>query len=112
MVMIIEQIDVQTLKADMDRGAVLLVDVRELPEYDEAHIDGAALIPMSQIDPLSLPCNPDKKIVFQCAKGGRSQKVCEAYIHAFPGRTVYNLAGGITAWIAAGLPVETIEAAA
>lgn len=103
--MAIEQIDTATLQEALAQNRVLLVDVREISEYEEVYIDGAVLIPMGQCHPQTLPRNPDKMLVFQCRKGGRSQRVCEMHDSAHPERTVYNLAGGIEAWIAAGLPV-------
>lgn len=100
----IEQIDPLTLQHEITQGRVILIDVREPDEYEAASIDGAALIPMGQCYPPSLPVNPDKKIVFHCKRGGRSQRVCEAYAAAHPDVTVYNLAGGMDAWIAHDLP--------
>lgn len=105
--MSIEQIDPPALQAMLDANSVLLIDVRERGEYDAASIDGAILIPMSACHPPSLPCNPDKKIVFMCKAGGRSQRVGEAYAAAFPDAAVYNLAGGIDGWMARHFPVRS-----
>lgn len=106
--MMIEQMNVDTLHAAMRDNRVILIDVREPHEYEEAYIDGAALVPMGQCHAPSLPANPDKMIVIQCKAGGRSQRICEAYAAAHPDRTVYNLAGGILAWMAAGYPVNSL----
>ena len=107
--MTIEQMTVETLYDALRGQRAVLIDVREPHEYEEAYIGGAALIPMGRCHAPSLPSNPDKMIVFQCKAGGRSQRVCELYAAANPGRTVYNLSGGILAWIAAGYPVESLK---
>ncbi len=106
--MSIQQIDTLSLHDALQHNRAVIIDVREISEYEEAYIEGAVLVPMGQCQPASLPSNPDKMIVFQCRKGGRSQRVAEAYAQAYPERTIYNLAGGIEAWIAAGLPVNQV----
>lgn len=107
--MTIEQIDSLSLKSAMDDGRVVLVDVRGRDEYEQAYIDGSVLIPLQSCHPAALPCNPDKMLVFHCKAGGRSQKVCEMLAAAYPGRTVYNHAGGITDWMENGLPVRSMK---
>jgi rhodanese-related sulfurtransferase len=47
----------------------------------------------------------DRQIVAICRSGGRSRAVAEALGGA--GFDAVNLAGGMRAWEAAGLPVET-----
>ncbi|MDR3527631.1 MAG: rhodanese-like domain-containing protein [Rhizomicrobium sp.] len=86
------------------QNAIVLIDVREAWEYDSAHIKGARLVPLSTFDPHRLP--DDKPIVFQCAVGGRSANAvaaCQAAGLALDS----HMQGGIQAWIAAGLPVES-----
>lgn len=108
--MAVEQIDSLSLKNALDAGRVVLVDVREPDEYEAASIDGSVLVPMGACHPASLPCNPDKMLVFHCKAGGRSQRVCELVAAARPEQTIYNHAGGILDWIRHGLPVCTTEA--
>ncbi|HPF77723.1 MAG TPA: rhodanese-like domain-containing protein [Alphaproteobacteria bacterium] len=100
------QIDAATLKDWMDKGEAILIDVREIDEYNEAHIPGSILVPMGSCHPAAMPHNPDKKLVFQCKAGVRGGKVCEACATAMPEKTVYNLEGGIQAWMAAGYAVK------
>jgi len=94
--------DVKRLLAD---GEITLIDVREQSEYDEAHIKGAALIPLSSFDPSTLPSQSGKTIVFHCGVGGRSARAVEACQRA--GLSIdTHMKGGIKAWIAAGFPAE------
>jgi len=105
--MAVEQIDSLSLKAAMDAHRVVLVDVRELDEYEAAYIDGSVLVPVACCHPETLPRNPDKMLVIHCRSGGRSQRICDMVAAAHPDRTLYNHAGGILDWIKNGLPVRT-----
>lgn len=103
--MTIPTINVETLKAWLDKNEVLLVDVREADEYAASHIPGALLLPLSQFSPLKLPEHPGKKLVIQCLGGKRSAMACQATMIAIPGIDVYNLEGGINSWAAAGFAI-------
>jgi rhodanese-related sulfurtransferase len=85
---------------------ILLIDVREPNETTHERIHGALLAPLSKFDPIDLPNPEGRTVVFTCASGIRSIKAAEiaqAAGLAFDA----HLAGGIKAWKAAGLPVET-----
>lgn len=102
----IRGIDAPTLKQWMDKGEVLLIDVRETDEYKEAHIPGALHIPLGECVPGNIPHDPDRHLVFHCKKGKRGGMACEACSGGLPDDEIWNLEGGIDAWIEAGLPVE------
>jgi len=104
----IEDIDCATLKDWLDKDEAIVIDVREVEEYEAAHIKGAILIPVGTCSPDIVPHNPDKKIVFQCKAGKRGGKACEICATAQPEKTIYNLAGGLDQWIAEGYPVESL----
>jgi len=93
------------VKQALDTGNVLLIDVREDHEFALGHIEGAILMPLSQLSELDLPKADDKTIILYCAGGVRSVKA--AHICQLRGLKADNhLAGGINAWRAAGLPVK------
>jgi rhodanese-related sulfurtransferase len=85
---------------------ILLIDVREPNETARERIHGAVLNPLSQLDPVDLPDPKGRTVVFTCASGVRSMKAVEIALAAGLSFDAH-LAGGITAWKAAGLPVET-----
>jgi rhodanese-related sulfurtransferase len=99
-------IDPQQACAWLRSGEALLVDVREPDEFKTEHIAAAASLPLSAVGGISdlMAVPADRKIIFQCLKGGRGQAACEAVAGRVP-NNVYNLSGGITAWKEAGLPV-------
>ena len=85
--------------------APLLIDVREELEWNEVRIPGAMLIPLSQFVARQDEIPAGRALIMQCRSGGRSGQAALALRTA--GRSnVANLAGGITDWEAAGLPVE------
>jgi rhodanese-related sulfurtransferase len=94
-----------TLKTWLDSGDAVLVDVREPAEYNEVNIPHSVLSPLGEISCSNIPIE-DKKIVIHCLKGGRGQKACEKLLAENEALELYNLEGGITAWIEAGLPVK------
>jgi len=110
--MTVATVTVEEAAAWLQSGEAILIDVREPDEFAAARIDGAILAPLSQMpaawEALDLPA--DKKIIVQCLKGGRSHQVCAFVGPTGPeGQLLFNLAGGIQAWHAAGLPVVVAE---
>jgi rhodanese-related sulfurtransferase len=96
----------ETVHAALEAGEILLVDVRETYEFDAVRIDGAVNLPLSTFDPGDLPSEPGKRVVLSCAGGVRS--VNAANLAQAAGVDVHeHLAGGIKAWMAAGLPVQS-----
>jgi rhodanese-related sulfurtransferase len=97
------------LRDGLASGEILLVDVREANEYAFERIPGALLYPLSTFDPKAIPSG-SRKLVVQCAAGGRSMRAAQALVAA--GHTqVANLEGGINAWKAQGLPLIRIDPA-
>ena len=62
-------------------GEILLVDVREPNEYAFERIPGALLYPLSTFDPKAVPAE-GRKVVVQCAAGGRSMRAAQALLTA------------------------------
>ena len=94
------EIDVHALaelqKTDED---FLLLDVREVNEYEIAKIAGSVLLPMSEFGQRSgeLEEHRERRIVVHCHGGVRSLRVTEALKEmGFP--KVQSLAGGIDHW--------------
>lgn len=90
-------------------GKVMILDVREAEEYAAGHIPGAINIPRGllefRIDQHPALYDRNNEIVVNCQGGGHSALAIVSlqdlgYKHAG------NLAGGYSAWAAAGLPTE------
>lgn len=93
----------EELAAAFDRNEVVVIDVRTPQEYMFEHIEGALLMPMAFFNAAKLPGQSDKRIVFHCGSGVRSERVSRAAIAAGVTR-IAHLEGGFAAWKAAKLP--------
>lgn len=86
-----------------DRNEIVLIDVRTPQEFMFEHIDGALLMPMAFFKAGKLPGQSDKRIVFHCGSGVRSDRVARAAIAA--GITqIAHMEGGMAGWKAAQKP--------
>ena len=96
------QIGARAAKAMVDGGALLL-DVREPDEWCIEHAPTAMLLPVGRVLAQQDELPRDRRIVVICRSGGRSAAVAASLRRS--GFDAVNLAGGICAWAAAGLPV-------
>lgn len=91
--------------ADLRENGALMLDVRTVEEWNEAHIPGASLIPLDQLETRMSEVPTDVPVVIYCRSGNRSQNAL--WILRDAGMTnVHNMLGGINAWIGAGLATE------
>lgn len=87
-----------------DSGAFML-DVREVEEWNQAHIPNATLIPLGQLPGRLSEVPKDQPVVVYCRSGNRSQSGRDILLGA--GFTnVTSMSGGINDWIAKGFSVE------
>ncbi|HZS47326.1 MAG TPA: rhodanese-like domain-containing protein [Blastocatellia bacterium] len=93
------EISARELKHRMDAGEKFrLIDVREVPEYEYAKIEGAELIPLSEFQSrYQKELNPDDDIVIYCHHGMRSAQAC-MFLHSQGYKNLTNLRGGIEDW--------------
>ncbi len=84
-----------------DTNVAILLDVREPDEWAAGHIADARHVPLGDLSPAQFVGGPI--VVTVCRSGNRSGKAAlrlrDAGVH------VRNLAGGMKAWDADGLPV-------
>lgn len=100
----VPEISVATLAAWLADRDVLLLDVREEEEWEEAHLAAAALVPMSDFEIDALPDPAGRPTVVMCRSGRRSAAIVNVLLR--DGWTdVHNLAGGILDWRDAGYDV-------
>lgn len=99
----VPRITAKQAQEKLKAGAVM-IDVRTPLERKMSKIPGSQGVPLAELAKRwdSLP--KDKPIICQCESGNRSQQAAEFL--ASKGLEAYNLAGGISDWQAAGLPVK------
>jgi rhodanese-related sulfurtransferase len=102
----IDNITIKEAEEIINSQNVVVLDVRAQAEYESGHIAGAKLIPVSELEGGIDGLDKDKTIIIYCESGSRSEKAREILAqHGF--KNGYNMLGGITAWIDAGLPTTS-----
>jgi glyoxylase-like metal-dependent hydrolase (beta-lactamase superfamily II)/rhodanese-related sulfurtransferase len=84
-----------------------VIDVRRPAEYESGHIGPAVTAPLGELQKVvaNLAVVPNKRTAVVCAGGYRSSAAVSILEqHGFS--NLVNVAGGTTAWIKAGYPVE------
>ena len=88
----------------VEDGEAVLLDVREQEEWRAVRAQPALHIPMRMLATSTDRLPAQGTIACICHIGARSAVVAEALVGA--GYDAVNVAGGMDAWEAAGLPVE------
>lgn len=98
---IMKSVTVNDLKSMMEnKEDFQLIDVRETFEFDEANM-GGELIPLGEIPTRFAEITKDKKVVVHCKMGGRSANAIQFLEQNYGYDNLFNLEGGITAWLSA-----------
>ena len=92
----------------MNRADALVLDVRETGEWSSGHIQGARHIALAQLEKRisELEKFKDRPIIICCASGNRSSSAC-GQLKKGGFEKVFSLDGGVSAWLAANLPLTT-----
>jgi len=93
---------------DGNSSNLVILDVRNQSEYDLGHLYGAVLIPRYQLEAriCELVGNENHEIIVYCYGGSRSS-IASGILAEHNFTKVYNMLGGILAWIHAGYPIST-----
>ncbi|WP_216329081.1 rhodanese-like domain-containing protein [Deinococcus aestuarii] len=110
----VQSLTAAEVAAELERGQVVLVDLREPGEQEQTGvIPGAVSAPRGMLefwaDPTSpyhrQEFDPSRRMILHCASGGRSALAADL-LQQMGYTDVAHLDGGIKAWTAAGLPVQ------
>jgi rhodanese-related sulfurtransferase len=89
---------------DVVRSGAIVIDVRNASEYAAGHIPGALFMPLPTV-PLRLSeLDRRAQVYVICESGARAFQACQFLQQQ--GFQPVNIEGAMTAWRAAGLPVE------
>ena len=90
----------------INREKAVLIDVSDASEYAAGHAVGARNIPLASLETSrDLPKNKALPLVVVCPTGSRAPRAVAA-LKKLGFENARVLAGGLTAWRAANLPVE------
>ena len=87
--------DLRTI-LDQPTAQIQLIDVREPHEWEIAHLEGATLIPLGDVQSHLSQLDATREYVVYCKSGGRSAQATSLLQAA--GFRVKNLRGGINGW--------------
>lgn len=94
------EIDCKSVKASLDAGGnFILLDCREASEYETCRIEGALLLPMSELMTRVGELEPyrEHEIAVHCHHGGRSLRVAN-WLRQQGFAKTQSMAGGIDQW--------------
>jgi len=86
----------------LGEGGAVLVDVREDDEWEADHAPDAVHVPLAEVGKAAGRF-AGRRVMVVCRSGNRSAKAAKALAEASV--DVTNVAGGMSSWAAAGLPV-------
>lgn len=84
------------------RGSIL-IDVRDLSEWDAGHAPTAIHIPLAMLEQNIARIPKDNKVLVCCRSGNRSSQATKVLNNL--GFQVANVVGGMSQWDSDGLPV-------
>ena len=93
----VRRLSARQLHALLDDVSLVLVDVRELHEFEAGFLPGAVNIPLAQLADRLAELPPSRTPVFVCRSGARSLAACTVASQAGIQSTAH-LEGGLLAW--------------
>jgi rhodanese-related sulfurtransferase len=111
------ELTVEDTDRELSEGKIdILLDVRDAAEWQSEHIEGAIHAPRGTLEWLADPTYPkhnpmlagrtEARIVVLCASGGRSLLAAKA-LREMGYEDVSSMTGGVLAWKATGLALQT-----
>lgn len=90
--------------SELKRSGAVLLDVREVDEWNAGHAPGARHVPLGDVGSRLDSLPRDRRLVVICRSGHRSSQATALLVRS--GFDAVNLDGGMRAWAGAGLPLE------
>ena len=107
----VRELNARELAAWLSRGEeIRLIDVRTPAEAARGGIPDAENLPLHLLPLQADDLQPDPRVVFYCRSGARSAQAC-LFMKKRGHDEVYNLTGGILAWLRDGLPLAAVNPA-
>jgi hydroxyacylglutathione hydrolase len=100
------QLAAERLATDTPDQSPIVIDVRAPRERDQKRIRGSLSIPLNHLADRFSELPPDRPLLVYCAGGYRSS-IAASLLQRHGFGHVSEITGGITAWEAAKLPIDT-----
>ncbi len=98
-------VDLATARTEFESGRAVLIDIRESEEHALGVVEGATLIPMSQLGQrlAELPSDAARQVLIMCRTQNRSRNVVSA-LRERGYHNVRYVVGGMAMWEQQGWP--------
>lgn len=96
-------VDARTAQECLRASPAFLLDVRGFDEFAAGHAEGAACIPLPDLERRAGDLPTDRPVLVMCQSGGRSAIAAER-LRALGMDNITDVQGGFNAWRQAGLP--------
>jgi rhodanese-related sulfurtransferase len=108
-----KKVDIDEAQKLIADGKVVILDVRTPGEFQAGHLAGAKNIDFhdKELREKLEKLDKNQPYLVHCAAGGRSGQ-CSKIMSELQFKTVYDMKGGLNAWVDAGKPVEKTPAPA
>jgi rhodanese-related sulfurtransferase len=97
----IQEVDATDASAGTEHN--VLLDVRNADEWEAGHAPSAQWVPLAELEGARFKLPINRRIVCVCRSGSRSKRATAELVQM--GFDAVNMAGGMRAWVAQGLPV-------
>jgi phage shock protein E len=87
------------------KSKLVLLDVRTPEEYRQAHLRGAMLIPLSELEKRMQEIPRERPLLVYCAVGARSLSAARL-LSARGFKEVYQISDGLVSWYKNGFPID------
>lgn len=105
-----ERVDVLIAAEELESpDPPFLLDVRNVPEFEGKHIGQSVNLPLNRLQERIGEVPKNRRIAIHCAGGYRSS-IAVSILHQYGVTNLIEIAGGLAAWEAAGLPVVSESA--
>ena len=101
-----DRVSLDTARAELESGRVVLIDIREPAEHATGVAAGARLLPMSQLRArlAEIPVNPGQPVLLICNTQNRTRATLKALREIGYGHVRY-VHGGMSGWAQRGWPM-------
>ncbi len=96
-------VDARTAQECLRDSHAFLLDVRGFDEFAAGHAEGAACIPLTDLERRAGDIPTDRPVLVMCQSGGRSALAAER-LRALGMDNITDVSGGFNAWRQEGLP--------
>lgn len=86
-----------------EKPKLVILDVRTVSEYNDAHIEGAINIPVQELEERVNELSKNDELLIYCRTGNKSSQAV-SILKSYGYTKIFHMTAGITGWKNAGYP--------